>query len=475
MKLKPYPAYKDSGLPWLGKIPAHWQVRRSGRLFAQRGEPGFPDLPILEVSLRTGVRVRDMDDTKRKQLMSNREQYKRAARSDIAYNMMRMWQGAVGVVPTDGLVSPAYIVARPFPEVESRYYGYLFRTAAYMNEVNKYSRGIVTDRNPLYWDEFKQIPSIYPPLDEQRKIADVLDSHERIVRRFIRAKRRLIELFNEQKQAIIHRAVTRGLDPNVRLKPSRIDWLGDVPEQWEVCTLKQVTIIRLSGVDKHTVEGERPIQLCNYTDVYNRDFISSDIEFMPASATDAEITGLTLRAGDVLITKDSEVWDDIAVPALVTENLNGVLCGYHLALIRPIQSHLVGEFLFHAFAVPALARQFHMAANGVTRYGLSKHAIKNAVIPVPPVQEQEAICRWIVDHLKPIASSMDRAQKEVDLIREYRTRLIADVVTGKLDVRGVELPALDETALLDDLDDDEVAELAEKTNEVEANEEEDSD
>jgi type I restriction enzyme, S subunit len=116
-----------------------------------------------------------------------------------------------------------------------------------------------------------------------------------------------------------------------------------------------------------------------------------------------------------------------------------------------------------------------MAANGVTRYGLSKHAIKNAVIPVPPVQEQEAICRWIVDHLKPIASSMDRAQKEVDLIREYRTRLIADVVTGKLDVRGVELPALDETALLDDLDDDEVAELAEKTNEVEANEEEDSD
>jgi type I restriction enzyme, S subunit len=99
VKLKPYPAYKDSGLPWLGKIPAHWALRRNGRLFAQRVEIGFPDLPILEVSLRTGVRVRDLDNTKRKQLMSNREQYKRAACGDIAYNMMRMWQGAWGWCP----------------------------------------------------------------------------------------------------------------------------------------------------------------------------------------------------------------------------------------------------------------------------------------------------------------------------------------------------------------------------------------
>jgi hypothetical protein len=167
------------------------------------------------------------------------------------------------VVPTDGLVSPAYVVARPLPDTESRYYDYLFRTTAYMNEVNKYSRGIVTDRNRLYWDEFKQMPSIYPPLDEQRKIAAVLASHERIVRRFIRDKRRQIELLNEQKQAIIHQAVTRGLDPNVRFKPSGIEWLGDVPEHWEVCTLKQVAAFHLSGVDKQLVEGERSVRLCN--------------------------------------------------------------------------------------------------------------------------------------------------------------------------------------------------------------------
>jgi type I restriction enzyme S subunit len=261
VKLRPYQAYKDSGLPWLGKIPAHWDVRRNGRLFAQRVETGFPDLPILEVSLRTGVHVRDMDNTNRKQLMSSREQYKRAARGDIAYNMMRMWQGAVGVAPTDGLVSPYYVVASPFSEADGRYYSYLFRTAAYMNEVNKYSRGIVTDRNRLYWDEFKQMPSIYPPPGEQRKIADVLDSYDRTVRRFIRAKRRFIELLNEQKQSIIHRAVTRGLDPSVHLKPSGIEWLGDVPEHWEVRRVKQVChfIYGDSLPDDKRLNGDTPV------------------------------------------------------------------------------------------------------------------------------------------------------------------------------------------------------------------------
>jgi type I restriction enzyme S subunit len=264
VKLKPYPAYKDSGLPWLGKIPVHWEVQRNGRLLAQRVETGFPDLPILEVSIRTGVHVRDLDNTNRKQLMSIRDQYKRAASGDIAYNMMRMWQGAVGMVPIDGLVSPAYVVARPFPKTDGRYYSYLFRTTAYMSEVNKYSRGIVTDRNRLYWDEFKQMPSIYPPTSEQRNIADVLDSHDRTVRRFIRAKRRLIELLNEEKKAIIHRAVTRGIDPNVRLRPSGIDWLGSVPEHWGVVHLRQVTRcldgqrVPLNAVERESVQGPYP-------------------------------------------------------------------------------------------------------------------------------------------------------------------------------------------------------------------------
>ena len=110
MILRPYPEYKDSGLPWLGAVPLHWGIRRNGRLFAQRNQIGFPDLPILEVSLKTGVRVWNFENSARKQIMSDREKYKWAAKDDLAYNMMRLWQGAVGVAPIDGLVSPAYVV-----------------------------------------------------------------------------------------------------------------------------------------------------------------------------------------------------------------------------------------------------------------------------------------------------------------------------------------------------------------------------
>ncbi len=443
--IKPYPAYRDSRSPWLGDVPEHWDVRRNGRLFAQRNETGFDELPILEVSLRTGVRVRDFENGSRKQQMTDRSKYKRAAKGDIAYNMMRMWQGAVGVAPEDGLISPAYVVARPFPEVEPRYYAYLFRTKSYMREVNKYSRGIVSDRNRLYWDDFKQMPSPFPPTKEQARIADFLDVHGKHTTRLIRNKRRLIALLNEQKQGIINRAVTRGLDPTAPMKPTGIDWMSEVPAHWEVKSLKQVCSVQFSNVDKHSLAGEKPVLLCNYTDVYKNDFIGSTLDFMAATATDGEIARFSLKPGDVMITKDSEAWDDIGVPALVHEPLERVLCGYHLALLRSKQEMLTPEFLFYAFSATSIMQQLHVAASGVTRYGLSKLSIKNTLLPIPDtVAEQQSIVEQIVKQTAPIDKAKKRIDQEITLIQEYRQRLIVDVVTGKLDVRGVDLPEVDD-------------------------------
>ena len=447
--LRPYPEYKDSGLPWLGQVPGHWDVRRNGRLFAQRNETGFGNLPILEVSLKTGVRVRDMKDLKRKQVMSDREKYKRAAKGDIAYNMMRMWQGAVGVAPVDGLVSPAYVVARPFSEAESRYFSYLFRTDAYMNEVDGYSRGIVKDRNRLYWEDFKRIPTCMPPIDEQKSIADFLDANATNVRRFVRNRLRLIEVLNEQKQAIINRAVTRGLDPNAPLKPSGIDWLGDIPQHWDVRRLRNVAELHVSNVDKHTKEGEFPVRLCNYTDVYKNTVITADMPFMAATATHDEIEAFRLQIGDVIITKDSEEWQDIGVPAVVAETADDLVCGYHLAILRPKPVSARGRFLAYAMQCRGVVVQLSLAANGVTRYGLSHSAIKAITIPAPPVDEQEPIAQYIDEATASLNEAIARATREINLIREYRTRLIADVVTGKLDVRHLvpaePLPAEEQT------------------------------
>ena len=203
---------KPSGVEWLGNVPEHWEVRRNGRVFAQRNETGFADLPILEVSLRTGVRVRDFENSDRKQVMSDRDKYKRAVSGDIAYNMMRMWQGAVGVVPTDGLISPAYVVAMPLPGTESRYFMRLFRTAVYMTEVDKYSRGIVKDRNRLYWEDFKRMPSGYPPPHEQVMIADAIDRACDDIHTTVERIRRQIELLGEYRTGLIADVVTGKLD-----------------------------------------------------------------------------------------------------------------------------------------------------------------------------------------------------------------------------------------------------------------------
>lgn len=431
-----YPNYRESGLPWAPMIPEGWQVLRNGRLFSHRVETGFPDLPILEVSLRTGVRIRDMENLKRKQVMSQKEKYKRAAKGDIAYNMMRMWQGAVGPAPVDGLVSPAYVVVTPYPEANSAYFSYLFRASAYMREVNKFSRGIVADRNRLYWESFKQMPSLVPPRPEQDQIVAYLRAQDVHVARFIKAKRDLIALLTEQKLAIIDQAVTRGLDPNVRLKDSGVEWLGEVPEHWEVALIKHVADVRFSGVDKHSHDNEIPVRLCNYTDVYKNDRITNDMELMHATATEAEIERFTLRAGDVILTKDSETPDDIGVPAWIPEDLPGVVCAYHLGLLRPEPDRVLGEFLFRAIASARTAQQFHVLATGVTRFALGKHDVKNAVITLPPIEEQHAICRWITDECQPLDDVIARAEEEIKLIREYRDRLIADVVTGQIDVRG---------------------------------------
>ncbi len=209
---EPYPTYKPSGVEWLENVPTHWQVVRNGQLFIQRHEVGYPELPILEVSLRSGIRVRDFENSKRKQMMSDRNMYKRAVKGDIAYNMMRMWQGAVGLAPVDGLVSPAYVVAKPRAGTEPRYFDHLFHTGAYMTEVDKYSRGIVKDRNRLYWEDFKRMPAPCPPPDEQVQIAGAIDCEAQFTSTGIRNARRQISLANEYRTRLIADVVTGKLD-----------------------------------------------------------------------------------------------------------------------------------------------------------------------------------------------------------------------------------------------------------------------
>ena len=210
--LDPAVPHKPSGIEWLGDIPAHWEVIRVGRLFQQRNAPAATHLPILEVSLKTGVRVRQFDASHRKQVMSDRGSYQRAEKGDLTYNMMRMWQGAVGVVPCDGLVSPAYVVAKPVSDADSRYFAPLFRTPEYRAGINGSSRGIVKDRNRLYWQDFKSIPALRPPAAEQQAIVAHLDRATAALDAAIARTRRQRELVAEYRTRLVADVATGKLD-----------------------------------------------------------------------------------------------------------------------------------------------------------------------------------------------------------------------------------------------------------------------
>ncbi|MBM3317568.1 MAG: hypothetical protein FJY75_06910 [Candidatus Eisenbacteria bacterium] len=171
--------------------------------------------------------------------------------------------------------------------------------------------------------------------------------------------------------------------PYPAYKDSGVEWLGEIPAHWEVKRLKVLASVQLSNVDKKSVEGQEAVRLCNYTDVYYSDQIAPDMEFMSATATCEQVKRFSLRAGDVLITKDSESWTDIAVPAVVAEDMADVLCGYHLAHIRPA-SECVGSFLSRTFSAIGPRDQFQVAANGITRFGLGGDAIRTGLFAMPP-------------------------------------------------------------------------------------------
>jgi type I restriction enzyme S subunit len=228
------------------------------------------------------------------------------------------------------------------------------------------------------------------------------------------------------------------------LTGSLTPWADTLPTEWGKCRLDAVADVLFSNVDKHTNEDEVSIRLCNYVDVYKNDNITSAIDFMEATAEPREIEKFQLRVGDVLATKDSEAPDDIAIPALVVENLPGVICGYHLALIRPRSKKVIGPFLAWLHRSKQFRTQYEAKAVGVTRFGLSQYAFRQALIPLPPIEEQIRITNYLKLSCASIDAVVSLTKTNDDLLQSkgvlnqqmktllaYRNSLIHECVTGK--------------------------------------------
>jgi type I restriction enzyme S subunit len=209
-------------------------------------------------------------------------------------------------------------------------------------------------------------------------------------------------------------------------------YFNTLPSRWREERLVDISDLRTSNVDKKTHEGELPVLLCNYVDVYYHDKITADINFMPASASQAQIDKFNLRVGDVIITKDSESPDDIGIPALVTETNADLVCGYHLTVIRADNENIIGPYLFYCLSSRASAHQFYLASNGVTRYGLSTSGTKNIRVALPPLADQQKIADFLDRKTAQIDGLIEKKRALIAKLKEKRLAVITQAVTRGL-------------------------------------------
>ena len=421
--LKPYPVMKDSGLPWLGNVPAHWEVRRGKALFHcvdVRSSTGEEEL--LTVSSEHGVVPRSSATV----TMFKAESYagyKLCWPGDLVINSLWAWGRGLGVSRHHGIISSAYGVYRlrsSYTEY-SAYVHELVRSVPFNWELQVRSKGIWISRLQLTDEAFLGAPFPLPPLPDQTAIVRFLDHVDRRIRRYIRAKQKLITLLEEQKQAIIHRAVTRGLDPNVRLKPSGVEWLGDVPAHWEVARLKGYVA---NTVDQASERGADEIYLAlEHVESWTGRFreAGQDVGF------DGNVK--RFRAGDVLFGKLRPYLAKATRP-----DRKGVCVGEFLVL-RPRDGDLMSSYLEHLLRSKPIVDAINASTFGAKMPRADWQFVGSMKQSFPPLLEQAAIVRYLNKVTSDIDAAIDCARRQIELLNEYRTRLIADVVTGKLDVR----------------------------------------
>lgn len=436
MSFPRYPEYKESGVEWLGEVPGHWEVARVGALFREVNEPGDESLPILCVSIHDGVSDRELDENEmdRKVTRSDdRSKYKKVRPGDLVYNMMRAWQGGFGAVSVEGMVSPAYVVARPIGNVPTPVVEQLLRTPNAVEEMRRYSRGVTDFRLRLYWDEFKNLSIVLPPEREQTAIAAFLDRETAKIDALVAEQRRLIELLKEKRQAVISQAVTKGLNPAAPMKESGIEWLGEVPAHWEVIALKRIADVQ-TGVAKGKDISSRTTITVPYLRVANVQDGYLDLNAVATIEIPAEdLNRYKLQPGDVLMNEGGD-FDKLGRGYVWYGQIDPCITQNHVFAVRP---RLVSSEWLNAITSSNFARFYFMSRSkqSTNLASISSTNLMELPVILPPVSEQNEILSFIACEISRFNTLSSEAQRAIDLLQERRTALISAAVTGQIDVR----------------------------------------
>ena len=431
-----YKEYKDSGIWWLGEIPSHWNIIKSKYLWTEiDGRSEFGSEQLLSVSQYDGVR--ESTEASRSESLKS---YKIVDKDNLVINIMLAWLGGLGVSQHHGIVSPAYCVYKLIGNNNPRYLHYLYRTPLYMAEFARHSTGIVPSRWRMYTDEFGQVLTILPPIEEQDVMVKYLDKATAKIDEAIAQQQKMIDLLNERKQIIIQKAVTKGLNPNVTMKNSGIDWIGNIPEHWSVMKIRNFLEQGKDGIKigpfgsslTGKVDSDYPFKVYGQWNITSNDF-NAGKNYVSKDTFNA-LQSYLVVSGDILVS----MMGTVGKCAIVPENICPGIMDSHVIKIRLNKSIICNEFFVLAYDKDNNIGTYdciQILKKGSIMDGLNSSIVKEIKIALPPtIDEQKSIVDYINVHISPIDHAISSIRSTINLLQERKQIIINEVVTGKVKV-----------------------------------------
>ncbi len=428
-----YSEYKDSGVKWLGEIPRHWEMKRWRFLMVENTKKNSDRRVRLQLQFRYGDIVRKANQSEESDVLDTISKYTVVEPNDIMINGLNLnydfVSQRVAQVNEEGAITSAYISLRPTNIACPKYYTYFLKSMDSKKMFHGMGTGI---RLTLSYNELKNQFIPRPSIEEQEAIANYLDAATSKIDEAIGQQQKMIDLLNERKQIIINNAVTKGLGPNVPMKDSGVEWIGKIPEHWEVRKLGTIgsTINGVSHDSSYFGEGE---PFVSYSDVYKNYSLPKFVSGL-AKSSKQERRLFSVERGDVFFTRTSETAEEIGFTSTCLETIpNAVFAGF-LIRFRPNANVLDPNFSKYYFRAHIHRSYFVKEMNLVIRASLSQQLLKGLPILLPSLQEQYAIASYLDSKINEIDLCLDNKTKQISLLQERKQIIINDVVTGKVKV-----------------------------------------
>jgi len=431
MSFPAYEEYKDSGVEWLGEVPEHWELLPIKRFFGLVAEPAPEnnDFELLSIYTDIGVRPRRTLEAKGNKATTT-DGYWLVKQGDLIVNKLLAWMGAIGMSAYEGVTSPAYDILRQTRPLNPKFYHYLFRCGICFSEFRRYSRGIMDMRLRLYFDQLGLLPMPFPPPEEQTAIASFLDTETSKIDGLVSEQRRLIELLKEKRQAVISHAVTKGLNPDVKMKASGIQWLGEVPEYWESRKIAHSFPTIGSGTTPKSnvlrfYEGGT-IPWVNTGDL-NDGLLFGCKRQITVAAMEEHSSLRLYPAGSLLFAMYGATIGKVSILQFEA-TVNQACC------VLSGESPIETEFLYYWFL--GVRHGILSLATGGGQPNVSQDVLRTLRVACPEKDEQREIVEFLRERIDRFNSLIADAERAIELLQERRTALISAAVTGKIDVRG---------------------------------------